>query len=38
MWTPFPLTTQLVGLNLLKKCEGAYVIMTILISPMPVLA
>ena len=35
MWTPFPLTTQLVGLNLLKKCEGAYVIMTIRISPMP---
>lgn len=38
MWTPFPLTTQLVGLNLLKKCEGAYVIMTIRISPMPGLA
>ena len=38
MWTPFPLTTQLVGLNLLKKCEGAYVIMTIRMSPMPGLA
>lgn len=33
MWTPFPLTTQLVGLNLLKKCEGAYVIMMIRSSP-----
>ena len=38
MWTPFPLTPQLVGLNLLKKCEGAYIIMTIRISPMPGLA
>lgn len=32
------LPTQLVGLNLLEKCEGAYVIMTIRISPMPGLA
>lgn len=34
MWTPFPLTTQLVGwVNLLEKCEGAYVIMMIRSSP-----